>query len=333
MFAAIPFPQIDPALLTIPGFSIGDTAFGPFPLRWYALAYLAGLLIGWRYMIALSKNDRLWNAGQIRPSPPACDDFLFYATLGVILGGRIGYVLFYNTHIIWDNPAEIFAIWQGGMSFHGGLIGVCLAVFWFSSRPYFDTFAYARLAKARAVAKKPDNGDYVEVEKIGWIKKADAAKFRVEATQKIPLLVLADLAAAVTPIGLFFGRLANFVNAELWGRPTDLPWGVIFPTADGQPRHPSQLYEAALEGLVLFSILRLATHVRQTLKKPGLTMGIFLLCYGLFRAALENVRQPDPQMPDFPFGMTMGMMLSLPMLIIGAYMIYTRVKPGKAASA
>ena len=335
MFAAIPFPHIGPAALTLPGFSIGDMAFGPFPLRWYALAYLAGLVIGWRYMVAMVKNERLWKPNQKRLTPTACDDYLFWATLGVILGGRIGYVLFYNTSIIWTNPAEIFAIWQGGMSFHGGLIGVALAAIFFCSRPYFDPTIYAKLAKAKAVANPPEKSkaDYVEIPKTGWIKRAESESLRKQATQTIPLLTLADLTAAVTPIGLFFGRLANFINAELWGRPTSMPWGVIFPTADGLPRHPSQLYEAALEGIVLFCVLRLATHVRLTLKRPGLTAGIFLLCYGFFRAALENVREPDAQMPDFPLGLTMGMMLSLPMIAIGLFLVITRLRGGKAASA
>jgi phosphatidylglycerol:prolipoprotein diacylglycerol transferase len=284
MFAAIPFPHISPAVFTLPGFDIGSMHLGPFPLRWYALAYIAGLILGWRYMVSIVKDERLWTTGQKRPTPLACDDFLFWATLGVIFGGRLGYILFYNTQILWTNPLEVFQIWNGGMSFHGGLIGVTLAVIFFARQ------------------------------------------------QKVPLWTMGDLVAAVTPIGLFFGRIANFINAELWGRPTDLPWGMIFPTADGLPRHPSQLYEAALEGLVLFSVLRLATHVRLTLKRPGLTAGIFLFCYGLFRAALENVREPDIQMPHFPLGLTMGMILSLPMLAIGAYLVWSRLqsKPARA---
>jgi phosphatidylglycerol---prolipoprotein diacylglyceryl transferase len=274
MFTAIPFPHIDPAVFTLPGFDIGSMHLGPFPLRWYALAYIAGLVLGWRYMIAIVKNDRLWKPGQSRPSALSCDDFLFWATLGVILGGRLGYMLFYDTSVIWTDPLQVLQIWNGGMSFHGGLIGVTLAIFFFARQ------------------------------------------------QKVPFFTMADIVATVTPIGLFFGRIANFINAELWGRPTDMPWGVIFPTADGLPRHPSQLYEAALEGLVLFSVLRLATHVRLTLKRPGMTTGIFLFCYALFRIALENVRQPDAQMPNFPLGLTMGMMLSIPMLALGAYLFW-----------
>jgi phosphatidylglycerol:prolipoprotein diacylglycerol transferase len=223
--------------------------------------------------------------GQTRPTPLQCDDFLFWATLGVILGGRLGYVFFYNLDILWTDPLRTFAIWEGGMSFHGGLLGVTAAMLIFA-RKY-----------------------------------------------KLPFLTLADIVAAATPIGLFFGRIANFINGELWGRPTEAPWGVIFPNADGLPRHPSQLYEAALEGIVLFSVLRLATHTRLTLKRPGLTTGIFLLCYGLFRASLENVRQPDSFMPDFPLGLTMGMMLSIPMIVFGGWLAYKALKPADPAKA
>jgi phosphatidylglycerol:prolipoprotein diacylglycerol transferase len=285
MFAAIPFPNIDPAVFTIPGLDLFGLQLGPFPLRWYALAYIAGLMLGWRYMVATVKNEKLWLPGQTRPTPLQCDDFLFWATLGVILGGRLGYVFFYNLDILWTDPLRTFAIWEGGMSFHGGLLGVTAAMLIFA-RKY-----------------------------------------------KLPFLTLADIVAAATPIGLFFGRIANFINGELWGRPTEAPWGVIFPNADGLPRHPSQLYEAALEGIVLFSVLRLATHTRLTLKRPGLTTGIFLLCYGLFRASLENVRQPDSFMPDFPLGLTMGMMLSIPMIVFGGWLAYKALKPADPAKA
>jgi phosphatidylglycerol:prolipoprotein diacylglycerol transferase len=149
----------------------------------------------------------------------------------------------------------------------------------------------------------------------------------------VPLLTLGDMVAACAPIGLFFGRIANFINGELWGRPTTLPWGMIFPTADGLPRHPSQLYEAVLEGLVLFSVLRLATHVRLSLKRPGLTTGVFLFCYGLFRISLENVREPDAQMPNFPFGLTMGMMLSAPMMLAGLSLIVWALRRPEAKAA
>ena len=285
MFAAIPFPHIDPALLTIPGFSIGDLQLGPFPLRWYALAYIAGLILGWRYMVAIVKNEKLWLPGQKRPSPLQCDDFLFWATLGVIVGGRVGYVLFYNTAILWTNPLELFAIWQGGMSFHGGFLGVLIAMAFAARKHHLD-----------------------------WWR-------------------LMDFVAPLVPIGLAAGRLGNFINGELWGRPTEMPWGVIFPGADGLPRHPSQLYEAALEGIVMFSILRLATHTRLTLQRPGLTTGVFLFCYGLFRSALENVRQPDAQMPNFPFGLTMGIILSIPMMAFGVWLVLNALKRDEPAKA
>ncbi|MEJ0022320.1 MAG: prolipoprotein diacylglyceryl transferase [Alphaproteobacteria bacterium] len=278
MFAAIPFPPIHPEVFSIPGFDLFGLHLGPFPLRWYALAYIAGLMLGWRYMVAIVKNEKLWTPGQVRPTPLQCDDFLFWATLGVIVGGRLGYVFFYNMKILWTDPLQTFAIWQGGMSFHGGLIGVTTAMVLFA-RKY-----------------------------------------------KLPFLTLSDIVATVTPIGLFFGRIANFINGELWGRPTDVPWGVIFPNADGLPRHPSQLYECALEGVVLFSILRLATYNRLTLKRPGLTTGIFLVCYGVFRSSLENVREPDSFMPIFPFGLTMGMILSIPMIVFGGWLVYNAMK-------
>jgi phosphatidylglycerol:prolipoprotein diacylglycerol transferase len=282
--SGIQFPDLDPVLLEI----------GPFKLRWYALAYIAGLIIGWRYMAHIAKSPRLWGG---KPSPfsvSQADDFLFYATLGVILGGRLGYVLFYmlpdaaSRAALAAEPWKVFAIWEGGMAFHGGLLGVAIAIFWF----------------ARA--------------------------------NKIPLLSLGDVVAACAPIGLFFGRLANFVNAELYGRETSLPWGVMFPVKDAygnvldytSPRHPSQLYEAALEGVVLFVLLRIATHQRSALTRPGLTAGLFLLGYGVFRALVELVREPDRQMPEALRGaITMGMLLCLPMILAGLWLIH---RAGKA---
>ncbi|NDC59045.1 MAG: prolipoprotein diacylglyceryl transferase [Alphaproteobacteria bacterium] len=281
--AALAYPQIDPAAVTIPAFEVFGLTIGPLALRWYALAYIAGLILGWRYMIELCAAPRLWHIDQVKPSAAHLDDFLFWATLGVILGGRIGYVLFYATDVIWTRPLEIFAIWHGGMSFHGGLIGVTLAIIWF----------------ARAHA--------------------------------IPILTLGDLVAAATPIGLFFGRIANFINGELWGRPADVPWAMVFPTGGPFPRHPSQLYEAALEGVVLFFILRLLTHRHHALEKPGLTIGAFLIGYGVFRTMVEFVREPDAQMPDFPLGLTMGMMLSLPMVAVGAAFVAAALSRTKRA--
>jgi phosphatidylglycerol---prolipoprotein diacylglyceryl transferase len=279
---AITFPNIDPAALTLGPF--GDV--GPFHLRWYALAYIAGLLLGWRWMVWLIRRDKLWAPGKAPLSVPQVDDFLFWATLGVILGGRLGYVLFYKPDMIWTGPLEVFQIWHGGMAFHGGLIGVALATWWFCRQ------------------------------------------------QKLPMLRLGDLAAAATPLGLFFGRIANFINGELWGRPTDAPWGMVFcndtiRAASGggcpaglEPRHPSQLYEATLEGVVLFAIINIAIFKFDSLKRPGLNVGLFLVCYGVVRLLLEFVREPDAHMPDALRGfVTMGMLLSLPMIAAGAWLI------------
>ncbi|MDX2233080.1 MAG: prolipoprotein diacylglyceryl transferase [Hyphomonadaceae bacterium] len=287
---AIQFPDfLRPEIVTLGPLEVGGLSLGPFVLRWYALAYIAGLLLGWRYMAGLVRNEKLWGA---KPGPVSVlqlDDFLFWATIGVIVGGRIGYVLFYKPDMIWKNPGEIVAIWHGGMSFHGGLIGVALAVVFFARR------------------------------------------------HKLPMWTLGDLAAAAAPIGLFFGRLANFVNAELYGRASTAPWAVMFPQVDvfGQvsytePRHPSQLYEAALEGVFLFFILRHVTHRRLLLQKPGVTAGVFLIGYGVFRFLVEFVREPDAHMPEaLRQYVTMGMLLCLPMIALGALLAWrgARAKP------
>ncbi len=291
--AAIQFPNIDPAALTLPGFDLFDGHWGPFHLRWYALAYIAGLILGWRWMVQLIRRERLWAPAKAPLSVLQADDFLFWATLGVILGGRLGYVLFYKPDMIWLSPLEILQIWQGGMSFHGGLIGVALASFWFARK------------------------------------------------NNIPLLGLGDLAAAAAPLGLLFGRIANFINGELWGRATDAPWGVIFCNeriremsygscpAGTDPRHPSQLYEATLEGLVLFAIIAVLSLRFDSLRRPGMNTGAFLVCYGLFRLSLEFVREPDSHMPEALRGfVTMGMLLSAPMIALGAWLI---VRARKAA--
>lgn len=259
----MPFPEFNPIALAIP------TPWFTLAIRWYALAYVAGILIGWRYAVAMVRNRRLWGAGPATVDDRGVDDLILWVTLGVIVGGRLGYILFYSTDTIWRNPWQILRTWEGGMSFHGGLIGVTAALIGFA------------------------------------------------ISQKLNLLRVADVAAPAVPIGLFFGRLANFVNGELWGRPTKLPWGVVFPDAGAQARHPSQLYEAGLEGIVLFLILRLATHRLKWLNRPGAMAGLFLSFYGLFRFAVEQVREPDVGMPQFPFGLSMGMILSLPMVVIG----------------
>jgi phosphatidylglycerol:prolipoprotein diacylglycerol transferase len=261
----VPFPEFDPVIFQI----------GPFALRWYALAYVVGIVLGWLYGVRLIKTPALWRGGQPPATQPQIDDLILWITLGVILGGRIGYVLFYRPDLFWTNPLEVLQIWNGGMSFHGGALGVIIAV-----------AVFARL-------------------------------------NKIDLLRLGDVVAPCVPFGLFFGRIANFINGELWGRPTDAPWGVIFPSSqDGLPRHPSQLYEAALEGVVLFLILRWATHRAGQLARPGMVTGLFLLFYGLFRIAVEFLREPDSHLPDALRGYaTLGMLLSIPMVLAGLWLI------------
>ena len=260
----MPFPNFDPVLLQI----------GPIAIRWYALAYVAGILLGWRYAAALVANPRLWARRGPIATPDQIGDLVLWITLGVIVGGRLGHVVFYTPELIWKDPLEILMVWHGGMSFHGGMIGVLVAV-----------TLFARGAR-------------------------------------IDFLRLLDVVAAVQPIGQFFGRIANFINGELWGRPTDAPWGIVFPGAGPQPRHPSQLYEAALEGLVLFLILRWATHGPKLLNRRGVVAGMFAVGYGLARISLETVREPDAYLPHFPFGLTMGMMLSGPMVLIGLFFIW-----------
>jgi phosphatidylglycerol:prolipoprotein diacylglycerol transferase len=264
----VPFPNFDPVLIHL----------GPIAVRWYALGYVAAILLGWRYAVGMLKNQRLWIYRPPPMTPDQMDDFVLWVTLGVIVGGRLGHVLFYTPELIWTDPVEILKTWHGGMSFHGGAIGVVVA-----------GLLFARV-------------------------------------NRIDPLRLGDLIVAVEPIGGFFVRIANFINGELWGRPTHLPWGVIFPGAGPEPRHPSQLYEAALEGLVLFLILRWATHAKKWLNRRGVVLGLFLLGYGVFRISLENVREPDSYMPNFPFGLTMGMMLSAPMVLLGAFFIWRGLK-------
>ena len=281
----IPFPNIAPEIFSI---HLGGLTLS---LRWYALAYLAGLLIGWQIMVAMMRRDRLWG-GRAPMAGDAVDDLLTWVILGVILGGRLGFVLFYEPGYYLANPGQILQVWQGGMSFHGGFAGVIVAAWLF--------------CRARGIAP----------------------------------LRLADAMAVVAPIGLFFGRIANFINAELWGRPTDLPWGVIFPGEAAQncpgieglcARHPSQLYEAGLEGLLLGLVL-LAVVRAGGLRRPGLAFGIFLSGYGLARMFVELFRVADAQFitPDNPLGhvvggpvigLTMGQVLSLPMVVLGVVFI------------
>jgi phosphatidylglycerol:prolipoprotein diacylglycerol transferase len=279
---ALSFPLVDPVAVSI----------GPFAIRWYALAYVAGLLGGWFYAKRLAARSADWMPLR-QPKPADVDDLIVWVALGVVLGGRLGYVLFYNLGAYLAHPLEIFAVWRGGMSFHGGFTGAVLAIVLFS----------------RARGLNP--------------------------------LAMLDMAAVVTPIGLFFGRIANFINGELWGRPApDVPYAVVFPHAGPVPRHPSQLYEAFSEGLVLFIVMAWAAR-RFGFRRPGLLGGIFVLGYAVARIGCEFFREPDEQL-GFLFGasigalgggITMGMVLSLPMALVGAVFIwmaargYTRPSP------
>jgi phosphatidylglycerol---prolipoprotein diacylglyceryl transferase len=261
-------------VIVLPVFNSIAIAIGPIAIRWYALAYIGGIVLGWIYARSLVKNDGLW--GGLAPiTLPQLDDFILWVTLGIILGGRTGYVLFYNFPFFVEHPLEIVELWKGGMSFHGGFLGCVAAVILF----------------CRA--------------------------------HDIPILSLGDITTAVGPIGLFLGRIANFINGELWGRQADptLPWAMVFPNDALQlPRHPSQLYEAGLEGIVLFTIL--AVMIRMgALKRPGLILGSFIMLYGLARITGEHFREPDPQLGFLWGGLTMGMLLSVPMLVAGAILI------------
>ncbi|WP_207456952.1 prolipoprotein diacylglyceryl transferase [Azospirillum sp. SYSU D00513] len=265
---AIAFPAIDPVAIEI----------GPLVVRWYALAYLAGFVLGWRYCLGLARS----NPG--RPNPEDFDDFLTWAVVGVILGGRIGYVLFYNLPFYLQNPLEALKVWQGGMSFHGGLLGVLVAIFLFSKKRGISPLAFG------------------------------------------------DLIGAAAPIGLFFGRIANFINGELYGRPADgVAWAVVFPRDPLQvPRHPSQLYEAVLEGAVLFIVLAILARNPAVRARPGLIGGLFFIGYSLSRIIVEFFREPDPQLGFLFAGATMGQLLSLPMLAFGLWLAL-RARPAVPA--
>jgi phosphatidylglycerol---prolipoprotein diacylglyceryl transferase len=253
----IPYPTFDPVLVHL----------GPLAIRWYALSYICGILLGWAYARALIRNDKLWG-GKAPLTVIDFDDFVLWVTLGIILGGRTGYVLFYNLPHFIEHPLEIVQLWNGGMSFHGGFTGCVVAVVLF--------------ARSRGLS----------------------------------FLSLGDITCAVGPIGLFLGRLANFVNGELWGRPTDVPWAMIFPTGGPIPRHPSQLYEATLEGLVLLIVL--AIFIRMgALKRPGLIIGCFAVFYAIARTTCEFFREPDVQLGFLWHGTTMGMLLSVPLFLAG----------------
>jgi len=254
MILTIAYPEIDPVIFQI----------GPFAVRWYALSYIAGLLLGWRYMRYLAARDPKG------PDARAIDDFLIWVTAGVVLGGRLGYIFFYQPDVYVANPEKILYLWQGGMSFHGGALGVIAATVFFARR------------------------------------------------RGVEMLRLGDLVVCAVTIGLFFGRIANFINGELYGRPSDVPWAMVFPAGGPVARHPSQLYEAALEGLVLFLVLWALVRFTDVRDRPGFLTGIFYAGYGLARIAIEFVREPDVQLGFLLGGATMGQLLSVPMVLGGA---------------
>jgi phosphatidylglycerol---prolipoprotein diacylglyceryl transferase len=255
--SVLPFPAINPVLISI----------GPLAIRWYALAYIVGIVAGWFYARAVIASQKLWG-GPAPFSVTEFDDFIIWITLGIILGGRIGYVLFYNLPHFVVHPLQAFELWNGGMSFHGGFLGCVVATVAFALR------------------------------------------------RGLPMLSLGDMTTAVAPIGLFLGRVANFINGELWGRPTDVPWAMIFPNGGPVARHPSQLYEAALEGLVLLIVLGVIVRLG-ALKRPGLVTGAFAIGYGVARIVCEFFREPDAQLGFLWGGLTMGMLLCIPLILAG----------------
>lgn len=277
--------------MTFPDFNPVAIEIGPLVVKWYGLAYMAGLILGWLYIRRLLSEAALWPRGAAPFDANRADDLLLFMTVGVVLGGRLGFVLFYEPGHYLSHPAEILMVWKGGMAFHGALLGCGLAI-WLFSRFY-----------------------------------------------KVSTLSSMDLCAATVPLGLFFGRLANFINGELWGRPTDAPWGMVFPEArifypslEPTPRHPSQLYEAALEGLALALLLRFMTHQRSALQTPGITTGLFLIGYGLARSFCEIFRSPHfgHALNIGPF--TAGMIYSLPMILLGLWFLWhARERAARAA--
>jgi phosphatidylglycerol:prolipoprotein diacylglycerol transferase len=258
----LPFPAIDPIFFQA----------GPLAIRWYSLAYIGGLLFAWRYMLHLA--SRVPDVA----SHEDVDDFMVWATLGIVLGGRIGYTLFYNFEYYAANPLVVLQIWKGGMSFHGGVLGVI--------------FAGLIFVKRRGISP----------------------------------LRFADIVACATPVGLMLGRLANFINGELFGRVSDVPWAMVFPRGGSEPRHPSQLYEAVLEGFVLFIVLAVLSRNKTIRKRPGVLLGVFLLGYALARTTVELFRQPDTHLGTLAWGLTMGQWLSVPMAVGGIYLIINNSK-------
>lgn len=270
--AALPFPDIDPVIVRL----------GPVAVHWYGLAYVVGILFGWWYSKRLAATPGLWGPKGPPLKPEDLDDFILWAALGIVLGGRVGYILFYDFQQYLANPLDIFAIWQGGMSFHGGFAGTTLAMILF--------------ARSRG----------------------------------IPVWSMFDVVAAGVPVAIGLVRLTNFVNSELWGRPSDVPWAVVFPNGGPFARHPSQIYEALLEGLVLFLLLRLLSHRFRALATPGVIAGAFVAFYGAARIFVEFFREPDAQLGYLAGGwLTMGMVLSVPMIFFG---IWAMLRARKAAA-
>jgi phosphatidylglycerol---prolipoprotein diacylglyceryl transferase len=258
----MPFPEFDPVAFSL----------GPLVVRWYALAYITGLIGGWFYARRLASSAQLWPAGLVAPTADQLDDLLVYAAFGVVIGGRLGFALFYHPAYFAANPLEIIQVWKGGMAFHGGLFGAGFAVFLWAKRNGLNPFA------------------------------------------------MLDIAAAVAPLGLMLGRIANFVNGELWGRVTDMRWGVIFPGTGPLPRHPSQLYEAATEGLLLLVLLALVVR-KDGFSHPGRIAGLFGMGYAATRIACEFFREPDRHLGFLAGGwVTMGMVLSVPMALAGLWL-------------
>ncbi|MBO4956448.1 MAG: prolipoprotein diacylglyceryl transferase [Rickettsiales bacterium] len=257
--------------MILPLFNTNFISIGPIHIKWYSLAYIAGIIIAWLLIKYYNTKYELHLYNKENESN-FCDDFFFYGILGIVLGGRLGYVIFYNINYYLHNLFDIFAIWSGGMSFHGGLIGVIIAT-------------------------------------ILLCKKYNINK-----------LLFLDVLTVVVPIGLFFGRLANFINLELYGRPTTVPWGMVFPTADNLARHPSQLYEALLEGVVLFIIMNLLVHFKK-FKKIGLNSSLFLMLYSSFRIFVEYFREPDAQLGFIFKYLTMGQVLSVPLFVCGVIIL------------
>ena len=275
--AILPFPNIDPVAFSI----------GPLAVHWYGLAYVAGIMIGWFYARKLIDRPTLWKGDAVPMTKTHLDDFLVWIAVGIVVGGRTGYVLFYDLPVMLEDPIRIIQIWNGGMSFHGGLMGAIVAMILFARK------------------------------------------------NAIPVWSMFDVIAAVVPIGLFFGRIANFINGELWGRLSSAPWAIIFPTGGPFARHPSQLYEAGLEGIVLLLVLAALIFGLKAFKKPGLIAGIFVMGYGLSRIFVEFFREPDAQL-GYLVGtnwLTMGMVLSSPMVLIGLWAALRALVAARAAEA